>query len=267
MNDKNELQVIESTGVAITPMQVIQQAVAQGADVEKIGQLMALQERWEANEAKKAFSAALTAFKAAGITVGKNKKVVFGATKYSHATLDNVCDKIGEELSKHGLSFRWNTSQTDGKVKVSCVLMHSLGHSETVSLESAPDTSGSKNSIQAIGSAVSYLQRYTLLAITGTATGEIDDDGKALNEKPLAKTKPLYPEKNEEPEIVDVENQDADPTGFITADQCTYIGDLLSKYPKVKAAIATKYGSIAKIPADAYHTAVDWIETNTGASK
>lgn len=60
------------------------------------------------------------------------------------------------------------------------------------------------------------------------------------------------------------EKQDVDTLSFVTADQATYIGDLLAKYPKVKDAIVKKYGSIAKIPADAYHTAVDWIEESTG---
>ena len=46
----------ESTAVvAITPMQMIAQAVAQGADIDKLQKLMDLQERWEANEARKAY--------------------------------------------------------------------------------------------------------------------------------------------------------------------------------------------------------------------
>jgi len=38
--------------------------------------------------------------------------------------------------------------------------------------------SGNKNPIQAIASTVSYLERYTLLAITGLTTKDMDDDGK-----------------------------------------------------------------------------------------
>jgi hypothetical protein len=45
-------------------------------------------------------------------------------------------------------------------------------------LESAPDESGGKNSIQAIASAVSYLERYTLLAATGLAVKGMDNDGR-----------------------------------------------------------------------------------------
>jgi hypothetical protein len=46
-------------------------------------------------------------------------------------------------------------------------------------LAAAPDASGSKNAIQAIGSTISYLERYTLLALTGLATHDMDDDGQA----------------------------------------------------------------------------------------
>ncbi|MCR4319720.1 MAG: ERF family protein [Candidatus Brocadiaceae bacterium] len=183
MNAPNKVAVIEQQGMAITPMSMLNMAVSQGADLDKLEKLMALQERWEANEARKAFSEALTAFKAEPLTIDKDKHVKFGNTEYNHATLGNVCNIIGAALSKHGLSYRWNTEQNEGKIKVSCVLMHVKGHSESISLEAVADTSGAKNGIQAIGSTVSYLQRYTLLAITGTATQEQDDDGRGAGVK------------------------------------------------------------------------------------
>ena len=168
---------------AVTPMDMLQMAVSQGADLDKLEKLMQLQERWEANEARKAFTIALSNFKATGLSVSKDKLVGYknkdgSTTGYAHATLGNVCNTIGAELSKHGLSYRWSTEQASGKIKVTCVLMHSMGHSESVSLEAAPDDSGKKNLIQQIASTVSYLERYTLLAITGTATQEQDDDGQ-----------------------------------------------------------------------------------------
>lgn len=172
---------------AITPMDMLQMAVSQNADLDKLEKLMALQERWEANEARKAFTKALSEFKSQGVVIGKDKHVSFntskGKTEYNHATLGNVCDIIGKSLSEFGLSYRWSTEQEEGKIKVTCVLMHVLGHSESVSLQSGADDSGGKNSIQAIGSTVSYLQRYTLLAITGTATQEQDNDGASFGLK------------------------------------------------------------------------------------
>lgn len=165
----------------ITPMAMLQIAVEQGADLDKLTKLMDLHERYEKNEAKKAFVVAMSDFKANPPEIFKNKHVSYttqkGKTEYDHATLDQVSIVIGVALSKHGLAHRWITEQVDGRIKVTCVITHSMGHSESVSLQSSADDSGGKNSIQAIGSAVTYLQRYTLLAATGMAVQDQDDDG------------------------------------------------------------------------------------------
>lgn len=166
---------------SMTPAQLLQVAVEKGAALDQLERLMALQQQWEAAEARKAFYVALSAFKADPPKLGKNKLVSFdtgrGKTEYRHATLDHVSEEIGKALTKHGLSHRWEVAQKDGKIIVSCVLSHVQGYSEKVTLEAGADTSGSKNSIQAIGSTVTYLERYTLLAATGMATAE-DDDGR-----------------------------------------------------------------------------------------
>jgi hypothetical protein len=169
---------------AVTPAQMLQMAVQQGADLDKLEKLMELQERWEASQARKAWVSAMAAFKANPPSIGKNKHVRFTnkagtVTDYWHATLDNVCDVVASALSRHGLSHRWETKQENGRIAVTCYITHIGGHSESTSLHGPADDSGGKNQIQGIGSAVTYLQRYTLLALTGLATGEQDDDGKA----------------------------------------------------------------------------------------
>ena len=88
-----------STAVAVTPMAMLQLAVEKGASVEQLERLMALQERYEANEAKKEFVIAMTAFKEHPLVIEKNKLVDFTGnsgkrTHYKHATLANVCDTI-----------------------------------------------------------------------------------------------------------------------------------------------------------------------------
>ena len=102
--------------LAVTPMDLIQLAVGQNADIDKLEKLMNLQLRWEANEAKKAFVTAMNAFKADPPEITKNKLVAFGQTSYSHATLDQVCGKVTESLSKHGISHRWRVEQIDGLI-------------------------------------------------------------------------------------------------------------------------------------------------------
>ena len=47
---------------------------------------------------------------------------------------------------------------------MTCVVSHRLGHSEENTLTAGRDESGNKNNIQAVGSTITYLQRYTLKA-------------------------------------------------------------------------------------------------------
>lgn len=179
----NQLTVIDRNLPEITPMGMLQTAIERGASIESMTALMALQERWEANEARKAYAKAVSAFRSEGLSVSKDNTVRYktdkGITEYTHATLGAICSAINPALAAHELSFRWETMQEEAKIKVTCILMHSLGHSERTSLSSGADTSGGKNNIQAIGSTVAYLQRYTLLAITGTSTKDADDDGQS----------------------------------------------------------------------------------------
>lgn len=161
---------------------LIERAMDPTMDPSKLTALLEAKEKWEAQEARKAFTAALAAFKADPPVLTKNKRVSYpgktgGQTEYSHATLDQVSAVIGSALTKHGLSHRWEVAQGPEGITVTCVLQHALGHSERVPMTAPADSSGSKNSIQAIGSTVTYLQRYTLLAATGMAVKGQDDDG------------------------------------------------------------------------------------------
>lgn len=177
--EKAELLAAPKPGpTSITPMELIQVAVNQNADIDKLEKLLGLQLRWEANEARKAYVVAMNAFKANAPKILKNKHVEFGQTKYDHATLDAACDALIPALSEHGLSHRWRIEQPDGKVRVSCIITHEMGHSEETTMEGPPDTSGSKNAVQAISSTTSYLERYTFLAATGTAAKGMDNDGR-----------------------------------------------------------------------------------------
>lgn len=67
-------------------------------------------------------------------------------------------------------------------IKVTCIITHEAGHSTSTSLQSGRDDSGGKNNIQALGSAVKYLQRYTFISATGLAAQEMDDDGHATSD-------------------------------------------------------------------------------------
>lgn len=181
---QGELVTIESAPVpattqAATPMLLLEKALESGADLDRLEKLMEMQQTWERNEARKAYVAAMAAFKADPPELHKNKTVAYGNTGYKHATLDHVAAEISKAMAPHGLSFTWDVdTSVPGTILVTCIVTHVQGHSERVSLPGAPDTSGSKNAIQATGSTVTYLQRYTLLAATGLAAKDQDDDGR-----------------------------------------------------------------------------------------
>ena len=180
MDAKNELQV-ESSSPLTTAMAFMQEN--SNIDIDKMEKLLEMQERWEANEAKKAYITAMAEFKANPPKIMKDKAVKYGQTSYRHSTLGNVTDLINKALGEHGLSASWITSQDNGSIKVTCKVTHVMGHSESTELSSPADNSGGKNAIQAIGSTVTYLERYTLLAITGLATYDQDDDGVGAGAK------------------------------------------------------------------------------------
>lgn len=182
MSEGKELKTVETNNLEITPMQMMRIAIEKDADLDKLQKLMDLQERWEAERARKAFTEAMNLFKANPPDIKKNKKVAFGETKYDYASLDHVSKIIGAELSKYGLSHRWAVEQTKESIKVTCVITHSMGHSESVSMEGPSDTSGKKNAIQSIGSTITYLERYTLLAATGIAVKGQDDDARVAGQ-------------------------------------------------------------------------------------
>lgn len=223
-----ELRPVDNLPVEATPNAVIMMAMQKGYTPELIKQMMDLQERFEKNEARKAYHDAMSRFKENPPEIEKDRTVSFGAgkTSYKHASLANVTTKINKALSDHGLSAGWHTEQTEKGITVTCTITHRQGHSESTSLTAGADTSGSKNAIQAIGSTVSYLERYTILSLTGLATYDMDDDG-----------------------------QNAETTEFITEAQVKEINDLLaetsadvSKFLKVAKAESVETISVKMYP-------------------
>jgi hypothetical protein len=159
--DIHHLALQSPEAIAITPLDLLRQAIAQGVSVEQLERLQGLYERWDANQARKAYYGAKNAFKADAPTIFKNKHVKIEPNdsskrggEYDHATLNHVCDQVIGALAKHDLSHDWKAEQNGEGIKVTCILTHVGGHSEERSLGGAPDNSGFKNSVQAIASTV-----------------------------------------------------------------------------------------------------------------
>lgn len=219
-------------------LSVVMMAMQKGYDVALIEKMMDLQQRNDAYQAKKAYTSAMAEFKRNPPKIEKDRHVKYqtskGVTEYDHATLANVCDKIAIGLGACGLHASWKTEQVEGKIRVTCTITHDLGHSESTSLTAAPDDSGSKNSIQAIGSTISYLERYTLLALTGLATHDMDDDS--------GKTKIEYITTDQQTEINDmITDTESSLEKFLSYMKAESIETILAKdYQKAINALKAK---------------------------
>jgi hypothetical protein len=157
----------------MTPMDMLAKAVQGNVDPQVLKQLLDLQERWQANIALVAFDEAIAAAKQEIPVVVKNRT---GHNNKKYADFSAYVEVVDPVLSKHGISYRFRTTQNDNRITVTCVLV-GHGHHEENSLSGPADKTGSKNEIQAIGSTLTYLQRYTLVQALGLAAAEDDDGG------------------------------------------------------------------------------------------
>lgn len=177
--------------VTSNPSRLLELAIQKDADIEKLEKLMDLQERWDREQARKAFADALSAFQSAVPPIRKRGHVKYPSkdankdgTEFHHARLEDIAEAINPHLREHGLSYRFEQNHEMGAdfgkncITVTCIVTHRDGHSERTSMPGFPDTSGSKNPIQSMGSTVTYLRRYTLLDALGLTVCDEDNDGQ-----------------------------------------------------------------------------------------
>lgn len=164
-----------------SPMALAIAALQSGMSPEQIGQMMDLQDRYNATQAKKAYDEAFAAFKAESVTIIKGKARSEGPLKnQKYAELHDVVNAVTPALSKHGLSSSWKLTKDEKDwMEVTCYLRHVGGHQESVSMGGPPDAGPGRNAIQARASTKTYLERYTLKAITGLSEQDDDTDGNA----------------------------------------------------------------------------------------
>jgi hypothetical protein len=116
-----------------------------------------------------------------------------------------------------------------------------MGHSTKVTMTAGKDDSGKKNLIQQVASTVTYLERYTLLAITGLAAQDQDDDGKGAG-KPEVEVERIS-ERQYFDMLALIADVKADPEKF-----CTYY----------------KIADVAELPASKYESAIKGLEMKRG---
>lgn len=230
---------------ASTPMDMIASVLDSDPTPETLGKLMDLQERWEANIARKEFFTAMAGFQSDCPIIPKNGEVYDrnGKFLYAFAKLEDIIKTIRDIEHRHGFRHRWDQEDLDdGAVRVVCEITHVGGHSE-VSTVTIPKTKGmNTNAAQDRGIIIKYGKRYSLLNAYGL---EPDEDTDANT---------------------------PDPEQFITDNQANAIDELLSQ---CKPDDRTRFWSwlrlspndYSKIPASRYGEVVSKLKSKIGGGK
>ncbi|MEX2955523.1 ERF family protein [Staphylococcus pasteuri] len=111
--------------------------------------------------------------------------------KSKYVPLENVVEAIDDVAPKHGLTYsQYPVTTENGLVGISTVLLHESG--EFIEFPPAT-TKPDKNTPQGVGSALTYMRRYSLSAVFGI-TSDQDDDGNEASGKSI-RNKQTQPQK------------------------------------------------------------------------
>ena len=180
------LPAVQSESATI--MAIIQQvAMSPDADIDKMERLMAMHERFQAQQAKQQYDDALAQMQEEMPVIGERGgiKDKSGRIQSTYALWEDINEMIKPVMAKYGFALTFRTPRNERGIEVEGVLSHRAGHREVTSMVLPVDTSGSKNGVQAVASSVSYGKRYTAgLLLNITTTGEDDGNGPVASITP-----------------------------------------------------------------------------------
>jgi len=158
-----------------TLIDLLRAAVDKGADVATLERLAKLYESAETAQQKKEFNSALADAKKELKPITKDKAV---GSMYKYETFAAIAEAVDPVLSEHGLFYTFPDGEGAGDptlVTVCCRLSHRNGYSVEATRSAKPDVGQNRNAVQAMGSTITYLQRYTLKAVLGLAVSNDSD--------------------------------------------------------------------------------------------
>jgi hypothetical protein len=161
-----------------TPMDLLQLAIQKEGSIDVIERLAALQMQIQDREDKIAFSQAMASFRDNMPVIIRERPIYGkkdaqgnpGPVRYKAVALEDVATPLSKALLEHGISYRFKSADLpDGRTRVTCYLRlkGTAYEEEGATLAAPPDTSGDKDALKAVGSTVSYLEKYTLLQSCG----------------------------------------------------------------------------------------------------
>lgn len=177
--------------------------------------------------------------------------------KSRYANLGAFIEVSRPYLTKNGLSVHWRQEITlDGQ----SILVCTLGHSSGQYIESRHRVIPPKNDIQSIGSYMTYLRRYSYVALCGLS--DTDDDGEAA----MAESRDTFAKGTA---LNTKYNPKEEPTQTISQGEISEMEYELAEYPDIAEMVldALKIQSIADIPKSKYRAAITRIRDIKNARK
>lgn len=190
--------------------------------------------------------------KAQGVMEGASKSADNPFYHHKYADIASVWDAIRKPLSENGLSVAQTTTVQEGKIELTTTLFHISGEWISATLPVNPmsqkkDSEGGgwvpNPSPQAIGSAITYMRRYGLMAIVGVAPEEDDGNnasGRTAERRPEAKRPP---EKKTPPP----EQRSQEPPPEISAAEEELAKDFVLKFKTCKTIEGAEKGSLMNV--------------------
>jgi hypothetical protein len=197
-----------------TLIDLLRVAVDKGAEIATLERLAKLYEAAELAQKKAEFNNALAAAKAELRPIVKDQEIVLSSGKSirteSMAAISEVIDPI---LARHGLFAIFpdpdeKIVKEPNRIYVTCRLAHRNGYAIEKTRDGPPDAGMNRNPMQAIGSSITYLQRYTLKEILGLA---VTKEGKPrVTDRPEQIGAPAAPKPDH---IIESSKPEAIPRG------------------------------------------------------
>jgi len=247
MNMENELPAVQGNNSFLQMVERL--SINPDVDVEKIRQIMEMQEHILDRNAKQAFNAAMVRAQSKMPIVPRDKLNSQTQSKYSkYETILKLCKPIYTEEG-FSVMFHEGDAKKEDEIRIIAEVMHEEGHTKTVWTDVPLDISGIKGQVNktkthAKGSSIQYGRSYLMKQIFNIPSGD-DDDGN------LAGTDIITEEQsNELYALIDEHNLNHDGQylkRFLEYMKVDCIEEIPVKlYPKAKAAIMSAIKKVSK---------------------
>lgn len=193
---KKEIEPKKETSLSVTGQAetLIAQAIEKGVSVETMERLLAMRRELKAEFAKEEFDKSMADFQSECPVIKKEKpggKTKSGVVAYYYAPLDSIVTQVKDAIKSKGFSYAIQTKTDEKGVKVTCIVKHTAGHSESSDVEVPLGTKTDiMSASQVVASALTFAKRYAFCNAFGILTGDDDDNTQVV--KTEVKKKSAY---------------------------------------------------------------------------